>query len=958
MLLGRIASMFAATPADVARMINSLSAIVSAFTILFLFWSITHLAKKILIKNAEYNVATLIAVMGSGVVGALAYTFSDTFWFSAVEGEVYATSSLFTALVFWAILKWENEADKKHANRWIILIAYLMGLSIGVHLLNLLAIPAIVFVYYFRKFPITKYGIIKAAILSVVLVAIVMYGIIQGAVNMAAVFELFLVNTFGLPYNSGIIIYLAILATALIFGLYYSHIHTKVILNTAILCLMMIIIGYSSYSMIFIRSQADPPMDQNDPETVFGLQRYLNREQYGDRPLLLGQYYNAPMVEETEGKPTYTQIDGKYVASSKKPEYKYDERFVSIFPRMFSNEPSHIEVYKEWGKIEGRKVTIQNQNGEPVAEYIPSFSENLRFFFSYQVNFMYWRYFMWNFAGRQNDIQGHGNAISGNWITGISFIDNARLGDQNKLPEDLKKNKARNRFYALPLILGLIGLIWQFRKNRKDFSIVMLLFFMTGLAIVIYLNQTPYQPRERDYAYAGSFYAFTIWIGLGVAALFEILSKKMNGMVAASAVTLLTTAIPIQMAAETWDDHDRSNRYAARDLSKNYLNSCEKNGILFTNGDNDTFPLWYAQEVEGVRTDVRVVNLSYIGADWYIDQLAQSAYESKPIPLILKPHQYLQGNNDVVYVTDRVKRSIDLRRSISFVANDPKSKVTPGNNMISFLPSRQFTVDVDSAQVMLSGQLPLRYASMLSKQLDFTISKSYLLKNDLMVLDILASNNWKRPMYFAVTVSDDNYVGLSDYFLITGLAYQITPIKFGSTAGESGGIDTDIMYNKLMNEFQWGNVADSNVYANEDIRRMMINYRSIFARLANTLIEEGKNDSALKVLDRCVEVIPYNQVPYKYFILLIAEGYLKLGEKAKAEAILTKLGRLTEQYLQCFIALKDKGKDLDYEKKLYLHVFQQVVGMERRYGDMAKAEEFDKKFQNYYTLIAPSLKQE
>ncbi|HNX57264.1 MAG TPA: DUF2723 domain-containing protein, partial [Prolixibacteraceae bacterium] len=771
MIMGRLFSLFGGGPSKVAVMINSMSALASAFTILFLFWTITHIARKLVKPEGEYTTGQLIAILGSGVVGALAYTFSDTFWFSAVEGEVYASSSLFTAMVFWAILKWENEADEPHANRWIILIAYLMGLSIGVHLLNLLAIPAIVFVYYFRKYPTTRNGILISLAASILILGVVMYGIIPGVITAATWFELMFVNGMGLPFNTGAVIYAFLLIGALVYGILYTIRKKKVLWNTVLLGIVVILIGYSSFAMIVIRSSANPPMDQNSPDNVFSLLGYLNREQYGDRPLVFGQYYNTPLEKYVDDKPYYIEKNGKYVVADMRQKPVFDSNLSTIFPRMYSRESEHVEAYKQWADIKGRKVTITDEDGESKTIDVPTFGENLTFFFRYQIGHMYFRYFMWNFSGRQSDIQGNGEISNGNWITGINFLDAARLGDQKNLPQEFKNNKGRNAYYMLPFLLGIIGIIYMYNRGiqgKKDLWTVFLLFFMTGLAIVIYLNQTPLQPRERDYAYAGSFYAYAIWIGLGVLGVYEGLKKFLSDTnaagVAGGAALLL---VPVIMAAQNWDDHDRSGRYTCRDFGSNYLNTCAPNAVIFTNGDNDTFPLWYNQEVEGVRRDIRVCNLSYFQTDWYIDQMKSKAYESAPLPVSFEHDSYVQGKRDIIYLMEdpRLKGAVELKQALEFVKDDnPRTKLEQAEGA-AYIPSKKLFMVVDKEAVKRYKAVPEQdYDKIVDTlKIDFG-NRHYITKDELMVLDMIAHNNWERPLYFAITVGRDKYINLQDYF--------------------------------------------------------------------------------------------------------------------------------------------------------------------------------------------------
>jgi hypothetical protein len=957
LLLGRFFSLFAGGNVEnVAKMINTLSALASSFTILFMFWTITHLAKKMIRKEGELSSKDMINIFGSGIVGALAYTFSDTFWFSAVEGEVYGTSSFFTAIVFWAILKWENVADERHANKWIILIAYLMGLSIGVHLLNLLAIPAVVFVYYFRKYEVSRKGIIFSILISVILLVVMLYIIIPGVVRLATVFELIFINGLGFPYNSGAIIYMIILLAGIGYLIYWSHKNKKVILNTAILSFGMIVIGILSYTTVLIRSAADPPMDQNDPENVFSLLSYLNREQYGQNPLIHGQYYNAPILSAKEGKKIYTKKDGKYENTYNRQDLEYDERFTTIFPRMWSSEPDHIEAYEEWGKVKGVPINVSDRSGKTEIRRKPTFGENMRFFFRYQVGHMYLRYFMWNFAGRQNDLQGYGEFFKGNWLSGVNFIDEQRLGPQDDLPAFMKDNKARNKYYFLPLLLGIIGMIGQFVKNRKDFWIVLLLFIMTGLAIVIYLNQYPFQPRERDYAYAGSFYAFSIWIGLGVIGLAGFLQKKIPGILPGILVLIVTLlAVPVLLARENWDDHDRSGRYTARDFASNYLNSCEPNAILFTNGDNDTFPLWYAQEVEGIRTDIRVCNLSYLGADWYIDQMARKAYDSDPLPFGMNQDQYRLGKRDLVYLVDRINEPVALKDAMDFVRSEDARTKTFGNirERIDYIPSKKFKLAIDKSRIIETKTIDERNRGKIVDEMKWELKDEIIHKNGLMIFDLIEHNDWERPVYFAVTVARDLYMNLQTYFQLEGLAYRLVPVYSPVQMGQLGSINSDIMYDNMINKFRWGGVQDSNVYLDENNMRMLGNFRNNFSRLAETLINEGKRDSAMVVLDRCMEIMPHERVPFDYFMLQIIENYYRLGYNETATQFVTQLSDVTGKELRYFLGSdKEFRNKLDYELQIRMHIMQQLVSITEKYGQKEINDKQLQIFQEFVNLYS------
>ena len=1008
MLTANLFTQFVSDPALVAKMVNYMSALMSGACILFLFWSITHLVRKLVITD-ETNITRgqLITVMGSGLVGALAYTFSDTFWFSAVEGEVYAYSSMFTAIVFWLILKWEDVADQPHSDRWIILIAYLTGLSIGVHLLNLLCLPAIVLVYYYKKVPgANAKGSLLALAGSMILVAAVLYGIVPGVVKVGDWFELLFVNSLGMPFNTGVIVYVALLAAAIIWGIYesyneksrtrmnlsflltiamlgipfYGHGASAVIIgilvlgvlaaylfasklnekirmsartmNTALLCTMMIMVGYSSYALIVIRSVANTPMDQNSPEDIFTLGEYLGREQYGTRPLFYGPAYSSKValdVEDGYCVPRQKSTDTKYVRKEKtspdekdsyvelpgRVEYEYAQNM--LFPRMYSS--AHTAYYKSWQDITGYDVPY-DQCGEMLMVNMPTQWDNIKFFFSYQLNFMYWRYFMWNFAGRQNDIQSSGEIEHGNWITGIPFIDNLLYGDQNMLPQELKDNKGHNVFYCLPLILGIIGLFWQAWRGQKgiqQFWVVFFLFFMTGIAIVLYLNQTPGQPRERDYAYAGSFYAFAIWIGMGVAGIVHLLRNYMKEVPAAALTSAVCLLVPIQMASQTWDDHDRSGRYVARDFGQNYLMSLQESGnpIIYTNGDNDTFPLWYNQETEGFRTDARTCNLSYLQTDWYIDQMKRPAYDSPALPITWDRTEYMEGQNEYVPIRPDFKKQIDkaYKAAEEEVLNGKNPEALNNiraqfgdnpyelKNILKYwvrtkdgqavIPTDSIVVKIDKEAVRRSGMMiPEALGDSIPDYMHISLKdekgnpKRALYKSELMMLEMLANANWERPIYMAITVGTDNQLNMREHFIQEGLTYRFTPFD---TEALGATIDSEKMYDNLMNKFKFGGIDKPGIYIDENTMRMCYTHRRIFAQLITQLMKEGKKDKALAALEYAEKMIPAFNVPYdvQNGALEMAEAYYQLGNNTKADQIIDELANKSVEYLTWYLSLDD-----------------------------------------------------
>ena len=1031
MITANLFTQLAHDTAHVAMMVNTMSALLSAACILFLFWTITHLSRKLIVKDGEEpTLGQTIEIMGAGMVGALAYTWSDTFWFSAVEGEVYAYSSMFTALVFWLILKWENRADEAHSDRWLVLIAFLTGLSIGVHLLNLLCIPAIVLIYVYKKKPdLGAKGSILALLVSFVLVAVVLYGVVPGIVKVGGWFELFFVNTLGFSFNTGLVIYIILLVACVIWAIYESQtdrsrkrivisatlsvallgipfigygfetvvsgiiilgliifflrrkltgkkqgfLVSSRIINTTLLCFLMLMIGYSSYAIIVIRSVANPPMDQNSPEDVFTLGSYLNREQYGGWPLLYGQAYtsrpqyqaagNGMLTWKTkQGKPIYNRKEkeskdekDKYVVVGHNNEYLYAQNM--LFPRMW--DADHASAYESWmGGVEGKQVPYDDPTGQATSVKMPTQIENLKFFFSYQLNFMYWRYFMWNFAGRQNDLQGFGEKDHGNWITGFKAFDNMRLGDQDLLPDELKANKGHNVFYCLPLILGLIGLFFQAYRGKRgirQFWVVFFLFFMTGIAIVIYLNQTPVQPRERDYAYAGSFYAFAIWCGLGVLAIIDLLKKylKLNGTVVAAAVGLLTLLIPIQMASQTWDDHDRSGRYTCRDFGLNYLMSLQQKGnpIIFTNGDNDTFPLWYNQETEGVRTDARVCNLSYLQTDWYIDQMRRPAYDSPAIPINWERIEYCEGTNTSVEIHPEMKKEV-----LTFYREHPEEAknrfgeepfelknilkywVRSKDEDFHYIPTDSVFITIDKEAVKRSGMTIPEGMEIPDKMVLTFEGRRYISKSDMMMLEMLANCNWERPIYIAMTVGEGNYLScLNKYFVQEGLVYRITPFEnFYAQLQQQPLFDTEKTYTAMMNHFKFGGIDKPGLYLDETVIRMCYNHRRLFAQLAMELINEGKNDKALKVLAKMEKEIPEHNVPMNWISggYTLIQVYGELGNINKVRDIANKLWKNSEQYVNWYTSLSPRRfQNSQSDCYMHLQMLGNVVQLTSQYDE-------------------------
>ena len=1002
MVMARFFTLFAGNDVSkVAATVNAMSALVSAFTILFLFWTITHLARKILVKDeSQFSAARITAIIGAGFTGALAFTFSDSFWFSAVEGEVYASSSMFTAVVFWAILRWEDVADEQYADRWLILIAFLMGLSVGIHLLNLLALPAIVLVYYFRKFEFSWKGFAASILMSFMILALLIWGIIPGVVTISTKLDLLFVNRIGLPANSGMIFHFLVLSLLFVFAIRSSLYSTdkvrtgilaiaalffagiwivsdsaflnililagisgfiwfiagksRVVLNTMLTAITVILIGYSSNAIIVIRASANTPLNENNPSNPFSLLYFLNREQYGQRPLWYGPYFNAPRIDYKTGKPVYAMENGKYVVTHKELEPVYDERFLTVFPRMWSEQSDHAEVYREWGKVKGIPVQVTDQDGEKSIIRKPRFSENLRFMFSYQFGYMYFRYFMWNFAGKQNDTQGTGGAINGNWITGIRFLDEPRVGTYD-LPADLKNDTSRNRYFLLPFLLGIAGLFYQLNRDNKNWWNVLLLFILTGMAIIFYLNQYPNQPRERDYAYVGSFYFYSVWIGLGLLALFEGIQRITGEKVAAPLAGIICIlAVPVVMVSENWDDHDRSGRFLARDVAFNYLNSCAQDAILFTNGDNDTFPLWYAQEVEGKRTDVRVCNLMLLNTDWYIDQMKHKVYESDPLPVTLPVQKYYDGINNQVFIFEKTKDPVDIKTIIDYVKSENKAtkvQISP-DEILDIIPSRTIRIPVDKAKVLASGTVKAEDSAKIVPYIDIRLKGSSILKSQLIVLDIIAHNNWERPIYY-VTGYHSDALGLEEYLQLEGLAYRLVPIRSENKSWlDYARIDTDILYGNMMKKFIWGGANDPSVNIDYHHRRtiLVVKARLNYSRLAKALAKEGKNEKALEVLNYCMEQFPLEKIPYDPYVADLIEGYFAAGDTSKAVDMTIAMRDYNFERLDYFLK-QDPYIMLsaDYEIRSAIQYTSVVANACSQYGKKDLADEINKRLEDYYS---------
>lgn len=951
---------------NAAMLVNAMSAMCSAFTIFFLYLTIVHLGRRIIEKtNQEWNWGNMISVYGAGVVGALAYCFSDTFWFSAVEGEVYAMSSLFTAVVFWAMLKWEEEADKAYANRWIALIAFLMGISIGVHLLNLLTIPALVFIYYYKKYEVTtKRTFLVLGISGIILVAI-LYGIIPYLPKFAAYVDLFTVNTLGLPMNIGATLFVLAIVVAGFWGIYYTYRKNKVLLNAVFLCATLIVIGYSTFAVVVIRSSANTPTNEYQPDNPFTLVRYIGREQYGSNPLVYGETFASPWVS-LETPTYYNVLDGKYVKLEAPVVPVYSPASKMFFPRMWSAgaDDSYVPFYQMY--TEGRGRSIQGSKHK-----MPTFKDNMAYFLDYQIDFMYLRYFMWNFVGRQNDLQANipGELFKGNWESGITFIDQMRLGDQSEGPDYIVNSRAKNHYYFLPLILGLIGLFYQLRKDKQNWVVTMLLFFLTGIAIVIYLNQPPMQPRERDYAYAGSFYAFTIWIGLAVMWLSELLRKVTKPEVGAAIASVVCVVVPIQMASENWDDHDRSGRYTARDLAYNYLQSLDPNAILVTHGDNDTFPLWYIQEVEGVRTDVRIMNTSLLGTDWYIDQMQNRTYESDPVKFAIPRTQYFYGTNDFVQIFDRFNGQAIPAKEVIEIFKNPKITIplSDGKNH-NYIAARKLLLPVNKENIRKYNIVAEEAMHLVPDTITLTIpeGKGSLGKTELMILDYIANYQWDRPFYLLQRGADVN-IGLKEYMQYDGFAYKFVPIK--NATGTSSTIalaDANRLYDRIMNVYKWESLADTTInvdYQNLLTFNNLISPRDIMTNTAKYLLSQGDTVKAVTVLDKMQQVMPAKNFPLNNSILsslterAVLDAiavYLQAGEKEKAYQLADDFVAETEKAITLFNK-EFKGALLsaeDLQRNLY-YILMISETFEKN-GEPEKAKLYAGMIDSYFKASTPA----
>ncbi len=942
MILARLATILAPSTHYVPHMVNAMNAVASGFTILFLFWTITHLARRMFTRGGtELSETSGWATLAAGAVGALSYTFTDTFWFSAVEGEVYALSSMFTALVVWLMLRWDDEADEPHSLRWVILIAYLMGLSIGVHILNLLTIPALVFIYYFRRWERTTWkGVILSLLASGAILLFINVFVLQQSIYIGAMVDLFTVNTLGFAPNVGMVIYSLALVGGLGYASYYTHRRRMVLLNVISLSLTMLFIGYSSYASVTIRAAVNPPMNSNNPDNPHALLSLLGRDQYGSRPLIYGASYAAPIDSYTNKETYYLGDDGKYKKAQVLQGYVHPDEYMKFFPRMWDARRGEAG-YKPWAAYRTKMAPVTDRDGNTVrdergnvqlAEQLefgkpsyyqgekimePTFGENIRYFINYQLGYMFWRYFLWNFVGRQSDIQPMGATIAdGNWLSGIDFIDEAYLGPQQMLPREVAENKGRNKYYFLPFLLGLLGLLWQLNSDQKRFSIVMWLFIMMGVALVVYFNTSPGEPRERDYVYAGAFYAYSIWIGFGVLALVELfeafIKRKSKGIVAVAFA--LSMSVPVILASENWDDHDRSHRTIARDIGWNYLHSTLPNSIILNYGDNDTFPLWFNQEVDSVRTDVRIMNTSYLGGEWYIDQMKTWANDAAPVPLSLPRRKYAY-TNDLIPVDARVERPVLIKDVIDFIINDDpvtQLELSDGSKT-DYIPAKNIALPVNKQNAIDSGIVKAEDADKMVDTIHFTLPNRTIDKSELMILDMLATFDWKRPIYFTQVYILQN-LGLLDYLQFDGYAYRFVPIKTPfKSAWAIGRVDPEYAAPLLLEKFRYGNISDPRVYADHTVQYNInaSKTREGFARVAEAYIQRGEMDRAIELLDKGLEVLPTSQLRFtEANTMPHIESYYAAGAFDKGDELMMKYAKNIVEYIEYYLIFTGQQAEL------------------------------------------------
>lgn len=967
-LIGRFFTLFAfGDVTKVAMMINIMSCLCSSFTILFLFWTISMLAQKLWMKDGENSPKfNQIAVVVASAIGALAYTFTDSFWFNAVEGEVYAMSSLLTAITFWAILKWEQVSDEPNHYRWIVFIAYIIGLSIGVHLLNLLTIPAITYIVYFKKYKFSWKGFIWSGIIAVALTGFIQVILIPAIVSLAGKFELFFVNSIGMPFNFGTIFYFVLIIALIVWGLWYTTKNNKPIWNTIILSFMFILIGYSSFFMLVIRANANTPINENEPKDAVSLLSYLKREQYGSWPLLYGPYYTAKPYDMTDGSPIYYKDHqkGKYVEVAQNPgDYVYDSNVQTVFPRMWNgSKKTFTSTYERYIDKSKMPVTTQKKaNGSTERVMIPTFGQNLRFFIDYQCGWMFWRYFLWNFVGRQNDIEGQGEIEHGNWVSGFGFIDNPRLGDQSNLPRSMQ-SPANTKYYFLPLLLGIIGLLYQVKYDPKNCWVVFLLFFMTGIAIIIYLNQTPYQPRERDYSYAGAFYAFTIWMGFGVLGIINGLRQVVkNQKVVMTVATAACLFVPILMAAQGWEGHNRSGKTSALDWGKNYLTGLPENAVIFTRGDNDTFPLWYVQEVEGYRTDVRVCNFMLSSGYWYVHQMGRKIYKSERMPLSLTPEQYDNGIHEQVYIESVFDGPVELRDVIDFIRSDnPRTKATDGSGKrVDYMPARNLKITVDKEKVVANGIVPESMKDKIVDEIVWTIPDKvqYLTKNELMLLDFMATNNWERCVYFTSLNDISNILGIDRYLHQEGLSHRFMPVPAPEYHSGAGGVSIDGSYELLVNNTRWGHLNDPDVTIDPESSRNVPYIKMSYMRLAQALVNRYRYDEAITVMDKCQYFFPDEKIPYGfYYEGYFPELYYKAGAMEKGDAVLMKIAANAADNLRYYKSLKPKFAEY-YKDDIHddLSLINTMADTAKRYKRYDIQQELDSVVDEYLDYFLPYL---